>query len=264
MKKLKTFLLIAILIFSIPGFLTGVGVLLIPVTHLFSNPSTDSIPFLILAVPTMIGFAFWPGIMAWTDVSFILSLFIHPLLLIYLLYVAYTLQIKRKKKIIFFVFIILCILGYLVQFWSGEYWRETFFKNYHAAYMTQPGVRYDLVTKPGLVEGLRKKFLAAEELGKGDFNYNFIGWKDDQNLVFEKGVVRYEYNLRSKKVNKLAHSTDKYYKKTCELRVCLKDQIEYSWIANGTLVFPSPDNKKFTVVSEYIYGPQDILVITKN
>lgn len=256
MKKLLFLITILLLI---PGFLGAIS--LVPTILLVNNFNFGSSLSMAFALPFVLFFWIWPTLIASFDSMFFIYIFILPLLLVITVYLIIRMNIKTKWKIIYFCFLLFGMLAYILQFYSSS----KIFMEYKPAFAMYPKVSYDWVTKPNDIEALRKNYLASTDAGKGDQAYIIIGWKNNEQLIYTKGVLTYEYDIKDKKTKLYSNNSNPIHKSICILDECLKEQVEYAGLINDwkAKVFKSPDEEKYAVVSEYMYGPQDVLVIYK-
>lgn len=248
---LVTLVIVCSLFLSIPSFLTVIGLFLAPLATLNQ----------VFVYPFLIGLMVWPSLVASTDISFIIFGGLQPLLLVVTLLLVFKSKLKKVSKIVLFLFLIMSLLGYYIQFLSGA--RFSF--DDRPAFVMKSGVKYTTIPRSTNLERLRKNFLSSTELGKGPYDYKLLGWKDSETLVYARGTSNYTYNLVSQSPILTSNSMDNLYKNVCVLKECLQNKVEYAGLINNWTapVFVSPDGNKFAVVSEYMYGTQDIIVIYK-
>ena len=159
-----------------------------------------------------------------------------------------------------------------------------FVMRYQPAVEAAPGVELRIVEKPGLLEGVVKRCQVMAEV-RGCV-YEPLGWADARTLVYRKWCKGYyteegweplapqlpqAYHLDTNGVSPFDGDLDALSDKTCAPSVCVSPALAERTCFPPLHYLPghfedpviSPDGRWVAFTACHIYGPEDLLVISK-
>ena len=155
---------------------------------------------------------------------------------------------------------------------------------YQPAVEAAPGVELRIVEKPGLLEGVVKRCQVMAEV-RGCV-YEPLGWADARTLVYRKWCKGYyteegweplapqlpqAYHLDTNGVSPFDGDLDALSDKTCAPSVCVSPALAERTYFPPLYYLPghfgdplvSPDGCWVAFTARHVYGPEDLLVISK-
>jgi len=155
---------------------------------------------------------------------------------------------------------------------------------YQPAVEAAPGVELRIVEKPGLLEGVVKRCQVMAEV-RGCV-YEPLGWADARTLVYRKWCKGYyteegweplapqlpqAYHLDTNGVSPFDGDLDALSDKTCAPSVCVSPALAERTYFPPLYYLPghfgdplvSPDGRWVAFTARHVYGPEDLLVISK-
>lgn len=173
---------------------------------------------------------------------------------------SFSLKIFKNKKIKIFsaIFFIVAIIAYVFYLFINL--------RYSIPVVFTSETKYVVVTQPFGIDAIHKNILISTE-SRGDI-YDILGWQGNDILIYTKdngnGITNYSYNIKTHR-SVLRNGGDLPYESTCEYKKCIfpYEKSGFYQRSPGYSGYLSPNGKSVAIIYKHIYGPQDIVIITK-
>ena len=160
-----------------------------------------------------------------------------------------------------------------------------FVMRYQPAVEAAPGVELRIMEKPGLLQGVVKRYQVAAEI-RGQCQYEPLGWMDAQTLVYRKWCGGYyteegwqpgdpqppqAYHLNTNEVLPFDGDLGALSDETCAPGVCVSPALAEKKYFPPLHYLPghfedpiiSPDGRWIAFTARHVYGPEDLLIISR-
>ena len=160
-----------------------------------------------------------------------------------------------------------------------------FVMRYQPAVEAAPGVELQIVEQPGVLQGVVKRCQVAAEI-RGQCQYEPLGWMDAQTLVYRKWCGGYyteegwqpgdpqppqAYHLNTNEVLPFDGDLGALSDETCAPGVCVSPALAEKKYFPPLHYLPghfedpviSPDGHWIAFTARHVYGPEDLLIISR-